>query len=78
MTKEVWTVFSVFVFFGGWSYIWVWECDILLFREEENYSAIQIVPFVNKTIKLCFHFYLILATYPFVAWVGIESLFSCS
>lgn len=78
LIKEVWAVFSVFVFLGGWSCIWVWECDVLLCKEEGNYSEIQIVPFVNKTIKLCFHFYLVLATYPFVAWVGIDKLFSCS
>ena len=68
----------MFVFLGGWSCVRVWENDVLLCKEEGNYSEIQIVPFVNKTIKGCLQFYLILATHPFVAWVGIESLFSCS
>ena len=40
-----------------------------------DYSEKQIIPFVNKAIKLYLQFYLVLATYPFVVWVGIKSFF---
>ena len=40
-----------------------------------DYSEKQIIPFVNKAIKLYLQFYLVLATYPFVVWVGIKFFF---